>query len=67
MTTADVPYQQFHCPKCGAPGHVTWGVASYSCHCRLQAFASGPQLVTLTEDAIRQIVRDELGKNEVQK
>jgi hypothetical protein len=29
-----IPYSVFHCPVCGAPGHVVMGKAEYSCTCR---------------------------------
>lgn len=35
-----IPYQTFHCPKCGAPGQVNNGQAEYSCLCRLGTFQS---------------------------
>lgn len=31
---AVIPYQQFACPRCGAPGQVNYGQASYTCTCR---------------------------------
>lgn len=30
--------QEFHCPKCGAPGQVRGGTAEYTCLCRMGTY-----------------------------
>jgi hypothetical protein len=35
-----IPYKEFNCPHCGAPGHVHFGQAEYSCICRLGVFVA---------------------------
>ena len=32
-----IPDQTFHCPHCGAPGHVKNGETEYACQCRFNA------------------------------
>lgn len=38
MNTGVIPYQTFNCPHCGAPGHVEYGSAKYSCDCRFRNY-----------------------------
>ena len=38
-----IPYQAFNCPHCGAPGHVEYGKAEYSCECRFGLHYQRPQ------------------------
>ena len=33
--------KDFNCPKCGAPGEVVNGAATYTCFCRLGTVVSG--------------------------
>jgi DNA-directed RNA polymerase subunit RPC12/RpoP len=35
-----IPYREFNCPHCGAPGCVSYGNASYTCTCRFRTFVS---------------------------
>lgn len=35
-----IPPQQFYCPKCGAPGQVELGQATYSCVCRYGTYTA---------------------------
>jgi hypothetical protein len=65
-------YREFHCPKCGAPGCVTYGHTTYTCMCRTSAsfptyspkFSAeidGCRPITpITEVDVRKIVREEL-------
>lgn len=63
-----MPYQEFHCPRCGAPGNVQFGQASYSCTCRLGTYGQlhTPPLI-MDEYMVRHIVRDELERQQLGK
>lgn len=70
----DVPGQPFNCPRCGAPGYVAYGGATYTCQCRFGNYGrleftpmppspdGAEPLRLLTEEEIRGIVRDELSR-----
>jgi hypothetical protein len=67
----NIPYKEFTCPKCGAPGSVSYGSTTYGCMCRYQNqmtnYAPMPAakdgcrpIEPLSERDVRRIVREEL-------